>query len=244
LSIIKTLALKNNEAIRLASATGNADIVRMLLTRREVNPGAMDSEALMEATKRGHSDVVRLLLAHPKVKSSARNYLAVFTAIRNNHEDIVKLIINNERDIPSRVGLQIIERATNFRNIELVQFLLNHQSFKGVMYSIFHSDNLPTIKAAVEAGYKIDQSTLDIFLQHARSNGNDDIVEYLESLKEIPKLPEQPLTVMTKQCIICLSDENILQGYMTACNHQFHAECLQQWIAKHNSCPMCRSSII
>ena len=235
------IAVNNNEAIRLASAKGNINIVRNLLNHPQVDPGALDDEAIIKAARKGHADVVRLLLAHPRVKSSARNYLAVFTAIRKNHADIVKLLINNERYIPTSAGFFLIEQAAQFGNADLVQFFLNHQSLKRVVFTLFYSDKLESIKAAVEAGYIFDQPTLDFFLQHYRSYGNEDIIKYLESLK---KLPTKPLVPMTEQCAICLSDENLFKGYMTSCNHQFHAECLQQWISKHNTCPMCRSSII
>jgi hypothetical protein len=237
-------AVYNNEVIRLASANGDLDIVKLLLAAPEVDPGAMENEAIVKAAKNGHTEVVRLLLEHPNVKSSARNYLALFTAIRKNHADIVKLLISNERYIPTSVGLSIIKVAAQFENSDLVRYLLNHPSLKIVMHFIFYSDDLLPIKAVVQAGYIVDQQTLDVFLQHYRSNGNEDIVEYLETLKETPKLPERPLIAMTEQCAICLSDENLLEGFMTLCNHQFHVECLQKWITRHNSCPMCRSSII
>ena len=27
---------------------------------------------------------------------------------------------------------------------------------------------------------------------------------------------------------------------MTPCEHVFHAECLEQWLKKHENCPICR----
>jgi hypothetical protein len=241
--------VNNNEAIRLASTNGNVDIVRMLLSHPEVDPGDMDNEALFEATRKGYIDVVRLLLAHPNVKNSARSNRAVLLASDLNHSDIVKLFVNirrraNPTPVYSEIDSFILERAAQFGNVDLVRFLISRISFNRIVQLIFYTGNLVSIRTLVEAGVKIDQDTLEIILRRARLRRNVDIIEYLESLKEKPKLPAQPLVVMTEQCAICLSDENLLKGYMTSCNHQFHAECLQQWIAKHNTCPMCRSSIL
>ena len=237
-------AIKNNAAIRFSSANGDAEIVRMLLTRPEVNPGAINNEALLVATKKGHTEVVRLLLAHPRVKSSARNYEAVFWASELRHADIVKLLVQDERDFPINIGFHILKRTAQSGNLDLARFLLNHPSFSQIVHLVVISGNLLSLRTLVEAGYKIDEETLERSLRHARSIGNEDIVKYLESLKGPPKLPTRPFVLMTEQCAICLSDENLLEGFTTSCNHQFHMECLQSWITKQNSCPICRTSIV
>ena len=229
-------AANNNEAIRLASATGYNDIVKVLLARPDVDPGAMDNEALLAAAKNGHTEIIRLLLAHPKVQSSARDYLGILLASKMNHADIVKLFMNDGRTIPTSVGYRTLEQAARYGNVDLVRFLLGYTSFSDVIHLIVDSDDVLSIMTVVEAGYKLDQETLERSLRYAKSRGNDDISKYLKSLKEKPK---PPLIPMTEQCAICLADDNLLEGYMTFCNHQSHAECLQKWIAKHNSCPMC-----
>ena len=234
---------ENDEAIITASKNGHTEIVRMLLTLPEVDPGAMKNEALIKATRNGHIEVVRLLLAHPNVKFSARNYLAVYWASELNHSDIVKLLVQ-AGSANSDFYEYTLEDAAAFGNVDLVRFLLGYPYFNHRADFVAVKGDLTTIKTLVEAGYTFDRETLDVFLQHYRSNGNDDVIVYLESLKEKPKLPTKPLVPMTEQCAICLSDENLLEGFLTSCNHQFHAECLQQWIAKQNSCPICRSSII
>ena len=237
-------AANNNVAIRVASMAGDTDIVRMLLRRPEVNPGAMDNGALITATRNGHTEVVRLLLAHPNVKLSARHYLPVLIASDMNHADIVKLLVQDGRNFPTSIGLHILEKAAQFGNVDLVRFLMGYPYFGYMAHLVVIGDDLSAIRTLVEAGYKIDQETLERTLNYARIRGNNEIIEYLESLNEnsIPRM--KPLITMTEQCGICLSDENLLKGYMTSCNHQFHAECLQQWISKHNSCPICRSSIL
>jgi ankyrin repeat protein len=237
-------AANNNVAIRVASMAGNTDIVRMLLRRPEVNPGALNNEALIAATRNGHTDIVRLLLAHPKLIPTSGRSHAVFLATSNNHADIVKLFLHDGRFNAALYQSHTLDRAAQFGNIDFVRFLLGYPYFSRIAPEVVMKGDLLTIKTLVEAGYKFDQNTFDITLERARLRWEVDLIEYLETLKETPKLPERPLIAMTEQCAICLSDENLLEGFMTSCNHQFHAECLQQWIAKHKSCPMCRSSII
>ena len=237
-------ASKDNQAIRLASANGDEDIVRLLLARAEVDPGAKDNEALVSAADKGHTEIVRLLLAHPKVNPSINGQRAVFLASQMNHPEIVKLFVSDGRALPSILTIHTLERAAHFGNVDLVRFLLRYPSFSVTIPFVVIGGDLLSIKTIVETGHQIDRDILDVPLQLARASGKNDLIEYLESLREIPKLPAKPPYTMTEQCAICLGDANLLEGYMTTCNHQFHAACLQEWISKQNSCPMCRSSIL
>jgi hypothetical protein len=137
-----------------------------------------------------------------------------------------------------------LERAAHFEDVDLVKFLLRYPYFSDGALFIIVGGDLSSIKTVIAAGYKLDQKPLDMASRYAQLRGDTDVFEYLESLKEKPKLPEQSLISMTEQCAICLADENLLEGYMTTCQHQFHAACLQEWISHQNSCPICRSSII
>ena len=238
-------AANNNEAIRLASASGDTGIVRILLNRPEVDPTVMENEALLAAAKNGYTEIVQLLLAHPKIDPSSIGGQAVFLASSMNHADIVKLFINDGRANSNIFKMYTLDRAAYFGNVDLVQFLLGYPYFSDLAHHlvIFCNDLIP-VKTIIEAGYAINQDTLEWSLQYGRGRGLDDKVKYLESLRETPNLPIKPLIAMTEQCAICLSDENLFEGYMTNCKHQFHEKCLQEWISVHNSCPMCRSSII
>ena len=236
-------AENNNAAIRIASAFGDHEIVKLLLERPEVNPGAMDNEALLVAAQEGHTDVVRLLLAHPKVNPIISGRRAIFLASERNHVDIVKLFINDGRANPTIFQIYTLKKAAQVGNVDLVQFLLGYPFFNKLAHLVITEGDLTSIQTLVEAGYKIDEEILDRSIQYARARGDDDIIKYLESLKT-PKLPIRPSILMNDQCAICLADKNLLEGYMTTCHHQFHAVCLQKWISKHNSCPICRTSII
>ncbi|KAK6149151.1 hypothetical protein DH2020_016676 [Rehmannia glutinosa] len=46
------------------------------------------------------------------------------------------------------------------------------------------------------------------------------------------------------ECIICLSDFAIGEKIrvLDKCNHGFHLQCIQQWLASRSSCPTCRTN--
>jgi hypothetical protein len=45
------------------------------------------------------------------------------------------------------------------------------------------------------------------------------------------------------ECSICLTAVLQEQKKTTACNHTFHAECLDRWTKDHATCPLCRHSL-
>ena len=50
-----------------------------------------------------------------------------------------------------------------------------------------------------------------------------------------------------ESCSICMIEFSETDGKQVAelsCEHIFHEECLQQWVLKNDSCPICRRSII
>jgi len=46
------------------------------------------------------------------------------------------------------------------------------------------------------------------------------------------------------ECSVCL--EPLRTFCLLPCTHKFHAGCMRQWVFKykHNSCPLCRSSVL
>lgn len=47
------------------------------------------------------------------------------------------------------------------------------------------------------------------------------------------------------QCAICLQDcqQQCILRSIKRCGHAFHASCLERWLFRRNTCPICRSSI-
>jgi hypothetical protein len=45
------------------------------------------------------------------------------------------------------------------------------------------------------------------------------------------------------ECIICMSKIPNLELKKTECNHCFHNQCLDKWLERDNTCPLCRCKI-
>ena len=50
------------------------------------------------------------------------------------------------------------------------------------------------------------------------------------------------------ECIICLEGyepgQSISWSKFGECDHIFHTKCIEEWLSKHNDCPLCRLSIV
>ncbi len=47
-----------------------------------------------------------------------------------------------------------------------------------------------------------------------------------------------------EDCSICLTTINNKQKHQLKCTHQFHTNCINEWLKNSNSCPICRCVII
>lgn len=57
---------------------------------------------------------------------------------------------------------------------------------------------------------------------------------------------KESFSVKDTQCSVCLGDylaDDKLQQ-IPACGHTFHMDCIDHWLAAHNTCPLCRQSIL
>lgn len=73
------------------------------------------------------------------------------------------------------------------------------------------------------------------------SCGNKDISEYIKEAEEVEKPPVE------ENCCICYcdysnTDENNITA-MLKCKHIFHKDCIQTWLRKSGTCPICRNNI-
>ncbi|XP_076439661.1 RING finger protein 122-like [Babylonia areolata] len=50
--------------------------------------------------------------------------------------------------------------------------------------------------------------------------------------------------VKNDMCPVCLEEfEQAEKVAVSRCHHGFHTKCLQQWLAQHNTCPMCKCQV-
>ncbi len=41
-------------------------------------------------------------------------------------------------------------------------------------------------------------------------------------------------------CSICLDEKKLRKIFITECNHTFHKKCINKWLDKSDTCPICR----
>lgn len=63
-------------------------------------------------------------------------------------------------------------------------------------------------------------------------------------LQKLPSITGKDL-VMGAECAVCLDEISNDQParVIPGCNHAFHLECADTWLAKHPLCPVCRATL-
>nr|GMD29834.1 RING-H2 finger protein ATL39-like [Ipomoea batatas] len=87
------------------------------------------------------------------------------------------------------------------------------------------------------------ESRIDLELTEHRNNGLDPVV-----VAAIPTLkfhPEAFSSSEDTQCTICLAEyqEKEVLRIMPKCGHTFHLSCIDIWLRKQSTCPVCRLSV-
>ncbi|KAK7300500.1 hypothetical protein RJT34_11345 [Clitoria ternatea] len=65
------------------------------------------------------------------------------------------------------------------------------------------------------------------------------------AIKKLPMVLHQAAPNRAAECCICLSafvDGEKLK-MLPGCEHCFHCECVDTWLANHSNCPLCRASL-
>lgn len=69
----------------------------------------------------------------------------------------------------------------------------------------------------------------------------DRIVNPPASKAVVKNLPDVIVTEEDDKCPVCLKEYETAESVKKMpCNHKFHAECINRWLDKTNTCPMCR----
>ncbi|MCO5605655.1 hypothetical protein L7F22_059838 [Adiantum nelumboides] len=68
---------------------------------------------------------------------------------------------------------------------------------------------------------------------------------FRQKLPVIPFDDKFKATYQDSQCTVCLSDYQINEKLqqLPVCKHSFHVPCINQWLAKNATCPICRLSL-
>jgi hypothetical protein len=86
-------AVAASDALVVASARGDAELIKLLLIRSWADPRFGDGAALVRAVESGCADAVRVLLSDPRVNPLQGNCAQIIDAIARERADIVTLLL-------------------------------------------------------------------------------------------------------------------------------------------------------
>ena len=111
-------------------------------------------------------------------------------------------------------------------------FITSEDGFK--LKDIFHS-----IKTLYKFIYEEEERTatpqLFSLKKVCSSCGVKQLADYVEKEERIEKMEEE--------CSICYENISTSESVKLKCNHIFHKECMEQWVKKSGTCPLCRYNI-
>lgn len=143
-------------------------------------------------------------------------------------------------DIESNDRVIEIELTDNITNIENLNDFI-HQIIRSITENITTGENN-------EASFTIEYEIINNNTSLENNNNNNisnkkitnkDILKQLGSYKRINI--DDDLIKCKSSCPICLDNYKDKEYKRTLkCGHTFHKKCIDKWIKKHNSCPICR----
>jgi hypothetical protein len=80
----------------------------------------------------------------------------------------------------------------------------------------------------------------------------DDEHNYFKSFNEINKILCKPTkikkddNIILEDCLICMENYkmNEYKRVLPRCKHYFHKKCIDKWLKKKSSCPICRDELL
>ena len=148
-----------------------------------------------------------------------RNYYFINTS-RNNDR-------NNDRHSNNRI-LDMLNNDDLELNLDFIDFIFN-----------FHDNNNRNNNNNNDNNNDNFDSLEDILdLNNLEENGLDE-----EIINSFPKsIVDDINKLKEKKCVICLEEfQNGDEKTTLPCFHIFHPNCINQWLKKHDNCPICKT---
>jgi hypothetical protein len=146
-----------------------------------------------------------------------------------NEEYIQEFVFNN-----NSYDINEIETINTIQNI--INNLTNNSNILNIGENLLDKD---TIEFCIEITY-IEPCSINEYN------------EYFKSCKEIndkvsfPKKIKENDTLLGGNCLICM--ENYKYGEfkreLPKCNHIYHKKCIDKWLKKKATCPICRNKLL
>jgi len=90
-------SVDDNYPIKIASESGNTEVVKLLLSDPRVDPTVNNNGVIKRAAKNGHVKVVKILLDDGRIDPTTQDNYALQWSSRYCHTDVVKLLLADSR---------------------------------------------------------------------------------------------------------------------------------------------------
>jgi len=103
-----------------------------------------------------------------------------------------------------------------------------------------HNCCFPIFKAVCEDGfYSLFPQFNFAANENENENENEDEERLNSGISRCPVIVVDP----PRTCPICLSDDMYVGIRMEGCGHMFHEKCIETWLEREDTCPVCRGQI-
>ena len=87
---------------------------------------------------------------------------------------------------------------------------------------------------------------------HILESNSEDEHNYFKSCSDINKILCKPVkikkddNIVLENCLICMENYkmNEYKRILPDCKHYFHKKCIDKWLKKKSSCPICRAELL
>lgn len=174
----------------------------------------------------------------------------------NNENNNPNNNLNNEFDLNNINNINMDQISDNefLFSIPIYNHLNLYESIQNILENItsnniitdnfFNNTNNENESMQINIEFDIYEDYID--------NISEDTSNYFKNCKEINDLICKPVKIkqndplLEESCLICYDkyETGEYKRILPKCNHYFHKKCVDKWLKKNSTCPICRDELL
>jgi hypothetical protein len=164
-------------------------------------------------------------------------------------EFIFRVPFDSTTNIFDTIENMLYQLNSNPNIINAISNIDNNNEY--IHFDIFYDDidNIDNINNENNDGIT---EPIHFHIHNYNHNQNLEDNNYFKNCQEIndklmkPEKIKKDDTVLTENCLICMENykELELKRLLPSCKHYFHKKCIDKWLKKNASCPICRNKLL